>query len=245
MHAGTAIAVPRNVKLEAYRIKKWIALCLCATAMTVACGRRAETPPPEKPTDTNDYSKNNQTRVEIAKTVTGERDLQGRTFISDCFTQAVEGHAPSLLTGWAPLRSSQSSYSVSGHEIKHMIKIYDNSDCQGDPAFVFDEVGEITFEDSEKTSEATTPVMVSYKTLNGKPGNLYGAWIANSKSLCGHEDWATAYSLDVTAKAYDQECYAAPVPREIRTSYRLDGNVLSWGAVTQDRLQKQVRYYLQ
>lgn len=151
--------------------------------------------------------------------------LQNKTFSSVCSTSLGE-MAKTLGT----VKSSRIEYHFVGDNVTHSTVYYQSTNCTGEPAYTFKEIG--TFKsDNSKDIDGGRPIDMNFKNVYVNVSSDAGRDAANSAKLCGVSNWEKGKDTDVTVHSADLTCNNAQLPRSDYNIYRLDGGTLYWGSV--------------
>lgn len=193
-------------------MKKATVLLLCSLAFLSACKDRKKNP------------------IEHVREAAKERDLQNRTFASSCSVKPIEALITALASGGhSSIKSSRTSYKVIGSIVTHTTNFYDNGDCNGEPAIVFTEVGDINIDKDKKTNDGGYHIDIQFSSVRAVAQTSEGVTAANAVELCGKTDWAKNKDYDVSNRSAEATCYSTRVPRKVYTIYRVDADTLYWG----------------
>jgi hypothetical protein len=173
----------------------------------------------------------NNDPIANAKQAAKDKDLQGKSYVSDCSIKPIEAVLSGLLSaGQASLKSQEVAYRFDGANAIRQTRIFSTPDCTGDAAYVFEEAGSIKIQD-QKTADLGRFIDFDYKSLKLTVATAAGAEAANAMKICGG-NWAPGQSKDVEAQSADVTCYGAQVPRHVANIYRLDQGNLYFGSVS-------------
>jgi hypothetical protein len=195
---------------------KKILLALSVCVLFSACGKNKN----------NDPFVNND---QAAK----DRDLQGKNFASPCSVSALDAILTGILTGGtAAIQAEQIVYRFDGANVTRTTHLYTNTSCTGDTAVSFVETGDVSLRPDTRTNDGGKYIDIDYKNLQVTTVTDDGVKAANAIHLCGATDWSANSKRDETAQAKDVLCYGAALPRHNSNVYRVDANVLYFGAQT-------------
>jgi len=201
-------------------LKKFLLIAV-ASLMAVACDKD-----------------NNNNPIDNVREALEEKDLQNKTFQSECNLEPLDAILTGILTGGqASVKSSRTQYRFVGANITRTTILYAQTDCVGD-AFTFNETGAFNVSKNQKTNDGGYFIDINFNKLMLKMDSDVGVQSANAIKLCGASDWAVGQEREVTAQAKDMSCYGATVPRTDLNIYRVDeGNVLYLGTPSKDSNQ--------
>lgn len=159
-----------------------------------------------------------------------EKDLQGRTFESECWVKPLDAVVSGLMTeGKASVKAEKVSYRFDGANMTRQTGLFVTSDCKGEPVFRFDESATIKIDKGHKSNDGGYHIDIMYSGLKGVPLSADGVTVANAMQLCGVANWVKDEERDVQPQSADLTCYAVKVPRRIYTVYRVDDKDLYFG----------------
>jgi hypothetical protein len=179
-----------------------------------------------------------------AREAAKDKDLQNKTFVSDCSAKPLDALITGLQTGLqAKAASSKISYKFTGANVTRKTEVYSTTDCTGDAAYTFVEAGtfSINKDQKHKSNDGGYLIDFDYDNLKVTVISEDGIKVANSSNLCGAKDWTASKERDVTAQAKDANCYASPLPRHVSNRYRVDANVLQLGTGSKGDTKDQKR----
>lgn len=180
--------------------------------------------------------------VKNAKTAADERDLQARDFVSECNLKPVDAVLSGILTAFeASVKGATTTYKFDGANVTRTTQLYTSTDCSGETAIKFEEIGEFNLHKDQKTSDGGKAIDIDYKTLEVTTVSADGVTVANSTGLCGKTDWGKGDEMDQTSQAANANCFGVEMPRHDANVYRVDANVLYLGAVSDDSTSPQER----
>ena len=162
-----------------------------------------------------------------------DKDLQGKTFTSECSIKPLDAIVTGLMTGGeSSVKSQQVAYRFDLANVIRQTRLYNSTDCTGDSAYNFEEAGTMNIETdpNKKSNDQGRNIELDYKTVKATVTSDAGVTAANATKLCGIADWAPNKARDITAQAKDLNCYAAQVPRHVSNIYRVDNSVLFLGS---------------
>lgn len=158
-------------------------------------------------------------------------DLQGKNFVSSCQLKPLDAVLTGVLTGGnASIKGAQTVYRFDGANVSRTTRLYTTSDCSGETAISFEEMGEMKLDPDHRTNDQGKFIDIDYKKVKATAANQAGAEVANAVGLCSAKDWAPKQTRDVTAQAKDMSCYGAQLPRHNSNVYRVDANILYFGS---------------
>lgn len=161
-----------------------------------------------------------------------DKDLQNKTFVSECTPKPLEAFVTSLETLFdGKTAGYKTSYKFTGANVNRKTEVYSTLNCTGDAAYTFDESGTISINKDQKykSNDGGYLIDIDYDKLLVKVISEEGIKVANSKKLCGFADWTASKERDVTKQSNDIKCYNSPLPRHVANLYRVDANVLYLG----------------
>jgi hypothetical protein len=162
-----------------------------------------------------------------------DKDLQEKTFVSECSVKPGDALLTGVLTGFqSSIKGQQVAYRFSGARVTRTTRLFNTADCSGDAALTFEEKGTIDINKKEKTNDGGYNINLDFNNLKVAMATDAGATAANSVKLCGSADWAPKQTRDVTPQAKDTNCYGATLPRHVANIYRVDAGTLYLGTAT-------------
>lgn len=175
----------------------------------------------------------NNDPIANSKEAAKDRDLQEKTFESECSFKPIDAIVSGLMTeGKKSVKSQVVTYRFEGANVIRNTRLYATADCTGDAALTFEEAGTIEIGDDKRTPDGGRNIEMDFKTLEAKVGSDQDAKAANEAKLCGVTDWAAGQPRDVQNHAKDVLCYNAEVPRHVSNIYRVDADTLFLGTLT-------------
>ena len=188
-------------------------LCLCVATLAIAACNDKNLDP-----------------VANVATAAQDKDLQSKTFVSECSMKPLEALLTGLLSGGqSSIKGQRVAYRFEGANVTHTTRLFNTADCSGDAAWTFEETGDLKVDKSKKTNDNGYNMDLTYKKVTVAMATDAGATAANAFKLCGSADWAAKQSRDVTPKSAEATCYGAPLPRKLFQVYRVDANVFYLG----------------
>jgi hypothetical protein len=167
------------------------------------------------------------------KTAADERDLQARDFVSECALKPVDAILTGIMSAFSTsIKAATTTYRFDGANVTRTTDFYTTTDCSGETAIRFQELGEFNLHKDQKTSDGGKAIDIDYSSLEVTTVNGDGVTVANSSGLCGKSDWAAGDKMDETAQAANANCFGAEMPRHDSNVYRVDDKTLYLGAVS-------------
>lgn len=158
-----------------------------------------------------------------------DRDLQSKTFSGACSIRPLTAISTKIQSGLA-LKSARIQYRIDGDNITRSTLLYERTDCSGDVAYTFREMGTVSLSPDQRTRDNAKMIDINYTALKLRVDSQDGAQVANGTKLCNISNWQAGQERDVTPTSDDSGCYGIRVPRTDFNVYRIDGNTLYWGS---------------
>lgn len=178
----------------------------------------------------------NKNPFENAAEAAKDKDLQGKTFESECSVEPIGAIIDGLLTGFdAAGKSTRVQYRFDGANVARTTVLFTDVDC-ADEALRFEERGEFDINKDKKTKDGGYNLDMKFRGVYVTVADANGIEIAKGRELCGATDWTAGEEREVTAKAEDINCYNAKVPRNDVNIYRVDADVLYLGQSGKDEV---------
>ena len=173
--------------------------------------------------------------IQNAREAAKDKDLQEKTFVSECSATPIEALLTGLFTLFkASVKGQTTAYRVEGARITRTTTAYSAANCSGDPAFTFLEKGTVSINKDEKyrSNDGGYLIDFDFDKLSVSIGDDAGVKVADGIKLCGLADWTTKSDREVTQQSKDVNCYGSALPRHVSNRYKLDGNILYLGTPT-------------
>lgn len=172
----------------------------------------------------------NNNPVTNAQEAAKDKDLQLKTFVSDCSIKPLEALLTGIFSGGqSSVKGQRVAYRFEGANVTRTTRLFNTADCSGDAAFTFEELGTIKIDKNQKTNDGGYNIDLDYNKVKVAMATDAGRVAANAIKMCGAADWAAKQTRDVTAQAKDVGCYGAALPRHISNIYRVDAKTLFMG----------------
>lgn len=176
-------------------------------------------------------SSTNDNPVQNIQEAVKETSLQEKAFLGDCQAKPINEIATGLLTlGEASVKSQRIQFKFTGANVTRTTRLYAMANCADVEALTFEEFGEFTIHEDQKTSDSGIFVDFNFQKVELVMANQAGVVIANRIGVCNMTNWNINDRRDVTGAANEVTCYNTDVPRQEFNVYRIDnGNTLYFG----------------
>ena len=160
-------------------------------------------------------SSTNDNPVQNVQEAVKETSLQEKAFLGDCQAKPINEIATGLLTlGEASVKSQRVQYKFAGAHVTRTTRLYAMADCADVEALTFEEFGEFTIHENQRTSDSGTFIDFNFQKVELVMAHQAGVIIANRIGVCNMTNWNINDRRDVTGAAHEVTCYNTDVPRQ-------------------------------